>query len=84
MARIQGYPFAVDVLLKSPCSFYESTCSPGAVVLSLETFYTRAPTLSRFLARRPEVVKFISELIFNVKIIIKTCLIPIKFILSPN
>jgi hypothetical protein len=43
-----------------------------------------APALSRFHARRPEAGKFISEMIFNVKIIIKACLIPRKFILSPN
>jgi hypothetical protein len=56
----------------------------ASVVLSLEAFYTRAPVLSRFLAHRPEVEKFITELIFSVKIIIKICIIPRKFICCPN
>jgi hypothetical protein len=73
-------PSATTFCLRVPVLFMNQPAILAPVVLSLETFYTRAPALSRFLARRPEVEKFISELIFSVKIIIKTCIIPRKFI----
>jgi hypothetical protein len=50
------------------------------VVLCLRALYALAPEVFRFHARRPEVVKVISEFIFKVKTIIKTCIIPRKFI----
>ena len=54
------------------------------VVLCLRALYALAPEFFRFHARRPEVVKVISEFIFKVKTIIKTCIIPRKFICCPN
>jgi hypothetical protein len=78
------YPFAAHYFHMSPRAFSESICGPLRGWTESREFYTLAPGFLCIGARRPETNKFISEMIFNVKIIARICIIPRKFILSPN
>jgi hypothetical protein len=63
------YPFDRALMQKSPQAFSESTCGPMRGWTESRAFYTLAPRFRCIGARRPETNKFISEMIFNVKII---------------
>jgi hypothetical protein len=81
------YPFSESELHRNPFVLIVLTRSPCASSLSLGDNYSLAPALLRNWRPIQRVVKIENKfwkLIFNTKITPETCIIHIKFILTPN